>query len=144
MPWKVIGVIYSTVLRTQSEEKTFHAWSIITVRTYAIPRHRLIARDHSEVYNTSSFWNVNISRPQTTPASTAEMATPHSSEYATQSNTSIVLIPCAVFLAVSPVTVGIRLWSRFRTGAKIGADDLTICVSSVRRSFLSSLLATPG
>jgi hypothetical protein len=68
------------------------------------------------------------------------MATPGTPEYDAESNIPIVLIPAAVFLAVSPVTVGIRLWSRVRTRAKIGADDLTICFSLVRRSSIPPLL----
>jgi hypothetical protein len=70
------------------------------------------------------------------------MATPGSLEYDAQSNAGIVIIPCIVFLAVSPIVVGIRLWSRHRSVARIGADDVTICVSLVRRT-LNSLHA-PG
>lgn len=62
------------------------------------------------------------------------MATPGSPEYDAESHVSIVLVPSVVFLAVGPLAVAIRLWSRLRTAGKIGADDLTICVSLVSRS----------
>jgi hypothetical protein len=62
---------------------------------------------------------------------TAKMATPGSPEYAVESNSPMVLIPSAVFLGVAPLGVAVRLWSRYRAAAKIGADDLTICVSLV-------------
>jgi hypothetical protein len=61
------------------------------------------------------------------------MATPGSPEYLAESHVPIVLVPSAAFLAIAPLAVGIRLWSRARTAAKIGADDLTICASLVSR-----------
>lgn len=67
------------------------------------------------------------------------MATPGSPEYDAQSNTGIIFIPSVIFLAVSPMLVGIRLWSRYRSGVPIGADDVSICVSLVRRSLISPL-----
>lgn len=69
-----------------------------------------------------------------------EMATPGSPEYDAQSHIPIVLVPSVVFLAVGPLAVTIRLWSRLRTAGKIGADDLTICVSLVFAMACSAVL----
>lgn len=64
----------------------------------------------------------------------AEMATPVSPEYAAESHTSMILVPSIAFLAITPLAVAIRLWSRAKTSAMIGADDLTILFSLVSRS----------
>lgn len=61
------------------------------------------------------------------------MVAPISPEYIAQSNVNIVLLPSVVFLAVAPIVVGIRLWARFMTSARVGADDVTIFVSMVSK-----------
>ncbi|KIM96091.1 hypothetical protein OIDMADRAFT_148582 [Oidiodendron maius Zn] len=68
------------------------------------------------------------------------MATPGSPEYDAESHVSIVLVPSVVFLVIGPLAVTIRLWSRLRTAGKIGADDLTICVSLVFAMACSAVL----
>jgi hypothetical protein len=35
-------------------------------------------------------------------------------------------IPIAVFLIISPLVVGLRVWSRLRKGGKLGPDDYVI------------------
>ncbi|KAI1373363.1 hypothetical protein F4677DRAFT_221398 [Hypoxylon crocopeplum] len=40
-----------------------------------------------------------------------------------------IYAPVAVFLALCPIVVGIRIWSRVGNGGKLGADDYTILVA---------------
>ncbi|KAI0379556.1 hypothetical protein F5Y04DRAFT_271863 [Hypomontagnella monticulosa] len=45
------------------------------------------------------------------------------------SNAGMIYIPAVVFLAICPIIVGTRIWSRIGTGGKLGPDDYTILVS---------------
>ncbi|KAI1774381.1 integral membrane protein [Hypoxylon cercidicola] len=49
-------------------------------------------------------------------------------------------VPCIVFFIVTPVFVGIRLHSRYKTGSGLGWDDWTIMGSWVFSQIVSSLL----
>ncbi|KAI1117154.1 hypothetical protein F5Y14DRAFT_448537 [Nemania sp. NC0429] len=44
-------------------------------------------------------------------------------------NSSIVYIPAWIFLTLCPALVGLRIWSRKKTGSGVGADDYTIMLS---------------
>ncbi|KAL7627222.1 hypothetical protein AAE478_003998 [Parahypoxylon ruwenzoriense] len=46
-----------------------------------------------------------------------------------ETNAKLIYIPVGVFLAICPLVVGIRIWSRLGNGTKLGADDYTILVS---------------
>ncbi|KAI0142963.1 hypothetical protein GGR57DRAFT_508431 [Xylariaceae sp. FL1272] len=46
-------------------------------------------------------------------------------------NTPIILIPAYLFLILCPIAVTTRIWSRRRTGGKLGPDDYTILASLV-------------
>lgn len=48
----------------------------------------------------------------------------------------LVYIPAAVFLAVCPILVGLRIYARIRGGARVGADDYMAIVSLVRLNIL--------
>ncbi|KAI0015026.1 hypothetical protein F4780DRAFT_784544 [Xylariomycetidae sp. FL0641] len=48
-----------------------------------------------------------------------------------QSNGSIISVPSWVFLFISPIVVATRIWSRKRTGGRLGPDDYTILLSLV-------------
>ncbi|KAK3358071.1 hypothetical protein B0T25DRAFT_176443 [Lasiosphaeria hispida] len=42
------------------------------------------------------------------------------------SNAYMIYVPVIVFAVVSPLLCGLRLWSRFRKGGRLGADDYVI------------------
>ncbi|KAI1769995.1 hypothetical protein F4818DRAFT_446722 [Hypoxylon cercidicola] len=46
-----------------------------------------------------------------------------------ESNADTIYIPVIVFLAICPLVVGTRIWSRMGSGGRLGADDYTILVS---------------
>ncbi|KAI2617221.1 hypothetical protein GGS26DRAFT_585325 [Hypomontagnella submonticulosa] len=46
-----------------------------------------------------------------------------------ESHAATIYIPAAVFLAVCPIIVGTRIWSRVGNGGKMGPDDYTILVA---------------
>lgn len=48
-----------------------------------------------------------------------------------ESHAATIYIPAAVFLAVCPIIVGTRIWSRVGNGGKMGPDDYTILVALV-------------
>ncbi|CAI4212806.1 unnamed protein product [Parascedosporium putredinis] len=50
-----------------------------------------------------------------------------------ESNALMVQIPCIVFFVVTPIFVGIRIWSRIRLRSGISWDDWTILLSFVGR-----------
>ena len=50
------------------------------------------------------------------------------------SNAAQVEVPCIVFFALTPIFIGLRIWSRLSKGSKLGADDWTILVSFVSHS----------
>ncbi|OTB04979.1 hypothetical protein M426DRAFT_22327 [Hypoxylon sp. CI-4A] len=56
-----------------------------------------------------------------------DSATEDSALYETNAET--IYVPVAVFLVVSPIAVGARIWSRVANGGRLGLDDLTIVVS---------------
>ncbi|KAL2156215.1 hypothetical protein VTH82DRAFT_960 [Thermothelomyces myriococcoides] len=43
----------------------------------------------------------------------------------------LVYIPAAVFFAICPVLMGLRIWARVKTGTKLGADDWTAVAALV-------------
>lgn len=51
-----------------------------------------------------------------------------------ESNALMVQIPCIVFFVVTPIFVGIRIWSRIRLRSGLSWDDWTILLSFVGRS----------
>ncbi|KAI1483850.1 hypothetical protein F4774DRAFT_425514 [Daldinia eschscholtzii] len=44
-------------------------------------------------------------------------------------NSKMIYFPVGVFLAICPIVVGTRIWSRLGNGGHLGADDWTILVS---------------
>ncbi|KAI1213372.1 uncharacterized protein F4807DRAFT_456715 [Annulohypoxylon truncatum] len=46
-----------------------------------------------------------------------------------ETNVEMIYVPVAVFLAICPVVVGTRIWSRMGNGGKLGPDDYTILVA---------------
>ncbi|KAI2464683.1 hypothetical protein F4781DRAFT_58118 [Annulohypoxylon bovei var. microspora] len=46
-----------------------------------------------------------------------------------ESNVEMIYAPVGVFLAICPVIVGTRIWSRIGNGGKLGPDDYTILVA---------------
>ncbi|KAI1261870.1 hypothetical protein F5Y18DRAFT_430632 [Xylariaceae sp. FL1019] len=52
-------------------------------------------------------------------------------EASSDDNTPIILIPACLFLVLCPIVVSTRIWSRRRTGGKLGPDDYTILASLV-------------
>ncbi|KAI0883578.1 uncharacterized protein GGS22DRAFT_195248 [Annulohypoxylon maeteangense] len=46
-----------------------------------------------------------------------------------ETNSEMIYVPVGVFLAICPVIVGTRIWSRMSNGGRLGADDYTILVS---------------
>lgn len=49
-------------------------------------------------------------------------------------NSEMIYVPVGVFLAICPIIVGTRIWSRLGNGGHLGADDWTILVSLVSQS----------
>ncbi|KAF3067245.1 hypothetical protein GL218_08465 [Daldinia childiae] len=45
------------------------------------------------------------------------------------SNSEMIYVPVGVFLAICPIIVGTRIWSRLGNGGHLGADDWTILIS---------------
>ncbi|XXH05265.1 hypothetical protein Hte_011690 [Hypoxylon texense] len=54
---------------------------------------------------------------------------PHDDRWYHESNASTIYIPVIVFLAICPLVVGTRVWSRMGNGGRLGVDDYTILVS---------------
>ncbi|KAI1102561.1 hypothetical protein F4804DRAFT_261064 [Jackrogersella minutella] len=46
-----------------------------------------------------------------------------------ESHAGTIYVPVGVFLAICPIIVGTRIWSRIGNGGKLGPDDYTILVS---------------
>ncbi|KAI1458267.1 hypothetical protein F4805DRAFT_466886 [Annulohypoxylon moriforme] len=46
-----------------------------------------------------------------------------------ETNSEMIYVPVGVFLAICPVVVGTRVWSRIGNGGKLGPDDYTILVA---------------
>ncbi|KAI8962143.1 hypothetical protein F5Y11DRAFT_324019 [Daldinia sp. FL1419] len=44
-------------------------------------------------------------------------------------NSEMIYVPVGIFLAICPIVVGTRLWSRVGNGGRLGADDWTILIS---------------
>ena len=46
-------------------------------------------------------------------------------------NSPMIYIPAWIFLFLCPIIVAIRIWSRQKSGGRLGADDYTVIVSLV-------------